>query len=70
MCLVDVSWYIISCKYFKVCSGEGCERQRITTSTLLPFLLKIRYRGEDEKLTFILILGILRFEEGNKKEVA
>lgn len=67
---MDVLWYIISCKYFKVCSDEGCERQRVTALTLSSFLLEIRYRGEDENLTFILILGILRFEERSKKEVA
>lgn len=70
MCAVDVSWYITSCKYFKVCSDGGCERQIIYTLTLLSFLLNIRYRGEGENLTLILSLGILRFEDGSKKEVA
>ena len=45
MCVVEVSLCILSCKYFKVYSDEGCERQRITTLTLLSFLLKIYYRG-------------------------
>ena len=72
MCVVDVSWYIISCKYsyVKVCSDGGCQRLRITTLTLLSFLLNIPYKREDEKLTLILILGILHFEDGSKKEVA
>jgi len=36
----------------------------------LSFLLNIPYKREDEKLTLILILGILHFEDGSKKEVA